>query len=96
MRLMVRVVMQPTVDSWALRLVVAEGVMRRPWRSVHAWWRSSLHMSWHARDSLLILRWRSKSRSALPCAGHNALEEVGRTVADGWRLWLRRTAVLPS
>jgi hypothetical protein len=41
-------------------------------------------MSWHSWSSLLLLRWWSQA-SCLSCAGHDALEEIRRTVSDCWR-----------
>ena len=82
-----------TIETWALRLSVRERVVRRPRWWVETWRNLRLHVTGHARLTLLLLRRRGKLLSTLSGARHDALEEVCRTMTDGWRRWLRRAGM---
>lgn len=73
----------------ALRLAIGKRVVRRTRRWVQPSRRPlTLHVTWHAGLALLLLRWRSQTWASLT-AGHDALKQVCRTMADGRRRRLR-------
>lgn len=82
-----------TVDPWWLRLSICERVMRGSWRRIQARRTLRLHVTRHTRLALLFLRRWSKTRPALPASGHDALEQVRRTMADSRWWWLGWTAM---
>jgi hypothetical protein len=73
-------------SRWTLDLTVREWVVWWTWRRIEARRHGSLHMTRHARLALLLLWGRGETR-ATSTTSHDALEEIGWTVANGW--WCR-------
>lgn len=68
--------------------------MRWARRLVETWRTLTLHMAGHARLARLLLWWRRQARATRSASRHDALEEVGRAVAEAGRRWLRGPAML--
>jgi len=77
-----------TIECRNLRLAVRKRVVGRPRRCIQTWWSLRLHMAWHTRLALLILRRRRESGTTLPTSGHDALEQVRRAMSYRGRRWL--------
>ena len=56
-------------------------------------WTLVWHMARHARLARLLLWRRSKTRSSWPATCHDSLEEIRGSMANGWRIRLRRSGV---
>lgn len=68
--------------------------MRRAWRLIQTRWTLRLHVAWHAGLASLLLRRRRQAGATSASAGHDALEEVRRSMSNARRRRLRRSAVL--
>jgi hypothetical protein len=84
-----------TIHARSWLLAVSKRIVWRARRGgqTDAWWPLSLEVAGHARLALLVLRRRSQTWSTLAAASHDALEQIGRTMANGRRRRLRRTSM---
>lgn len=83
-----------TVHAWWRLAVTGKGGVLRWSGSWVKTGRALRHVPLHTLCLRLLLWRRSKARTTLcSSTGHDALEQVGRTVANSWRWWLGRAGV---